>query len=254
MIYYYSATGNTRYSALLLGKLLQTGVADILDSRIPEPHDDESVGFMFPIYCWGVPPVVMDFISNHPELFSSDSYLWAACTCGDEAGTAMKSLDRIFLKLRGKRADALFSVIMPNTYVLLPGFDVDKPEVEKSKLNAAPGRLEEIARVIESQNSGVYDVKEGSLPGLRSSIFPIFEKWGVTPKWWHVFDACVGCGKCASVCPASNIRMEASRPSWGDRCFSCCACYHCCPVRAISYSWFTNGKSQYHGPAVSNPD
>lgn len=253
MILYYSATGNTRYAARLLAERLQTEAFNILD--LPENlaeklAGDDSVGLMFPIYCWGVPPVMRRFVDQLKgplkSTVSDGAYLFAVCTCGDEAGTAMRSLDTLLQKEFGRRANALWSVIMPNTYVMLPGFDVDSPEVEAEKLSKAPGRLSEIASLVRERKDGVYDVVQGSMPRLRSALFPVFEKWGVNTKWWNVSDACIGCGKCAANCPAHNITLQDGRPVWGSNCFSCCACYHCCPVNAISYASFTKGKGQYH--------
>lgn len=247
MIYYYSATGNTRFAAKYLATKLRDKAVDILElSDLPDIED--SVGVMFPIYCWGIPSVVSSFVEKLFPKITSDVYLWAVCTCGDEAGVAMKKLDRRIKISRGRGADATWSVIMPNTYVLLPGFDVDRPEIKKAKLDAAPNRLEEIALQIEKQETGIYDVHQGSMPALRSAIFPLFDKWGVSAKRWHVSEACISCGKCERICPAKNVKLTDGRPKWGDNCFSCCACYHCCPVKAISYSNFTKGKSQYLCP------
>ena len=251
MIFYYSATGNTKYAAGYLGALLNERSINILDT--PEdfafPADEETIGLMFPIYCWGIPPVVRRFIEKFPfHKVSNDRYLWGLCTCGDEAGTAMRQLDGLVEACRGRKPDALWSLIMPNTYVLLPGFDVDSADVEKAKLESAPQKLEEIATRIMEKATGVYDVTEGCVPRLRSAVFPVFKKWGVNTKWWHVSETCVGCGKCASSCPAANIRLVDSRPEWGTNCYSCCACYHICPTRAISYASFTKNKSQYICP------
>ena len=255
MIYYYSATGNTAFAARYLGDaLLQKKINIIkLATEIPVPEDDdEPIGIMFPIYCWGIPPVVSRFLEKLLPVISKERYLWGLCTCGDEAGTAMRRFNRMVMNGRGRKADAIWSLIMPNTYVLLPGFDTDSAEVETAKLKNASVRLKEIADKILERATDMYDVTEGSLPRLRSAIFPVFKKWGVNTAWWHVSDDCIGCGKCASVCPASNIKMENSRPSWGSNCFSCCACYHYCPTRAISYASFTKNKSQYHLPPLSS--
>lgn len=251
MIYYYSATGNTRFAAGYLGKRLETAVADLLDPDVKSPQalEDEPIGLMFPIYCWGIPPAVKSFFETALTSVPKNAYVWALCTCGDEAGIAMRQLDRLLEKTRGRGADALFSLIMPNTYVMMPGFDVDKPAVEQKKLEAAPGRLEEIARAIEARQSGVYDVHEGSFPALRTRlIFPLFEKWGVSPKLWKASDSCISCGKCAAICPAHNILMEDGRPRWGKHCYSCCGCFHVCPVKAVAYGSLTKDKSQYLCP------
>lgn len=262
MIYYYSATGNTRYAARFLGKVLNTETVNIIGQQKDDGRSElensqqaagkcyeapkgEDIGLLFPIYCWGVPTVVSRFAERLFRHIGKERYVWMVCTCGDEAGTAMKSISRNLESIRGRGADALFSLIMPNTYVMLPGFDIDSREVEEAKLKAAPARLRDIALQIKERKEGVYDVTQGSLPSLRSAIFPIFEKWGVNTRWWKVSEACIGCGKCAARCPAANITMKEGRPQWGNDCYSCCACYHCCPVKAISYSRFTDNKGQY---------
>ena len=250
MIFYYSATGNTRFCADFLAQRLRSEARNLLETTPDSASlkDIGSVGFMFPIYCWGIPPVMKNFLEAVFPLLPENCYVWTVCTCGDEAGTAMKQFDKLLMKLRGRGADAIYSVIMPNTYVMLPGFDVDKPAVEKEKLNRAPQRLSVIADSILDHKSGVYDVTQGSLPALRSAVYPLFIKWGVNPKRWHASDACIGCGKCAAGCPASNITMSGGRPLWASRCFSCCACFHVCPVHAVDYGSITRGKSQYVCP------
>ena len=251
MIYYYSATGNTRFAANYLGKKLNTEVIDIIrNGEDPDIKiaDSEPVGFMFPIYCWGIPPVMKRVMDAVFPLISKEQYVWVACTCGDEAGTAMRHFNSLLERVRGRGADAIFSVIMPNTYVLLPGFDVDKPEIEERKLKDAPARLDYIAEKIERREGGIYDVSQGSFPALRSAVFPLFERWGVFPKYWKVSDKCIGCGKCEKICPARNIKLADSRPVWGKDCFSCCACFHVCPVKAIDYGSITRKKSQYICP------
>lgn len=250
MIYFYSATGNSHYAAHHLANLLGTKAIDILTSEVDRDLYAEKgdIGFVFPIYCWGVPPVVSRFISKLGNL-PKDAYIWALCTCGDEAGIAMRLFNRQIKTATGREADALFSLIMPNTYVLLPGFNVDKKPVEERKLQEAPGRLKEVAGAIKGRKTGIYDVHEGSFPALRTrSLFPLFERWGVFPKYWKSSDACIGCGKCSRICPAHNIEMVSDRPKWGSLCFSCCACFHVCPVKAIDYGKITVGKSQYLCP------
>lgn len=248
VIYYYSATGNSRYAALTLGELLRTETADITapETMAKGIEEGEAVGFVFPIYCWGVPPVVSRFIARMGKVIKKAGYVWGVCTCGDEAGIAMKMFSRMIKNQRGTEADASFSLIMPNTYVLLPGFDVDKKEVEERKLREAPARLQEIAQTIESGQRGFSDVVRGSLPSWRTRLFyPIFKKWGIFPGCWHVSDLCIGCGKCSHICPARNISMEEGRPAWGKNCYSCCACFHVCPEKAVSYGKMTRGKGQY---------
>jgi len=247
MIYYYSATGNTRFIARTLADYMNDREYSITSIETPPlPDDDENVGIMFPIYSWGVPPVVTQFIDNLPLTAIKDHYLWALCSCGDEAGIAMRLLARHISRRRGKSPESMFSVIMPNTYVLLPGFDTDTPDIARAKADAVYTRLHSIAQAVISR-SLVTDVHEGSFPALRTRlVFPLFRRWGIKPRLWHASDSCINCGRCALVCPAHNIEMKHSQPVWGQHCYSCCACFHVCPTRAIDYGHATISKSQYN--------
>lgn len=251
MIFYYSATGNTRFAARLMADGLGEECLNLLEVNPEEivVKDGETVGLMFPIYCWGVPPVVNRFAETLFRRLHEDVYIWFLATCGDETGIALRQLNRKLQEISGRKADAVFSLTMPNTYVLLPGFDVDSPAVEKAKLEKAPKRLSEISGIIKKRQRGVYDVHEGSVPALRTRLlYPLFEKWGVFPSRWNASASCIGCGKCAEVCPARNISMENRRPQWGGNCYSCCACFHICPVKAVNYGKITLNKSQYQPP------
>ena len=137
---------------------------------------------------------------------------------------------------------------MPNNYVLLPGFDVDKKEIEQKKLKDCEKRILEIVQSI-SRDERRLDVVRGSIPWLKSKIvFPLFCKWGISPKKWNSNPSCIGCGKCSKICPMVNIVMEEGRPRWGFRCCSCLGCYHVCPVHAVEYGKETKKKGQYLFP------
>lgn len=261
MIYFYSGTGNTRFCAEQIAEILHDRVHFIFsEGELPLPRKGERIGFMFPIYSWGVPPAMTKFISSLPSEYLRDRYLWGCCTCGDEAGIAMDLFSKHIEKERGCRADALFSIIMPNDYVMLPGFDVDPDEVAEKKLAHAPERIKQIAEKIQAEEQ-IIDVVRGSMPSLRTRlVFPLFKHWGVNPKKWRVSDNCISCGRCATTCPSGNIILTAlleheptenqnikgkKRPTWGSNCLSCCACFHVCPTRAIDYGRTTISKGQY---------
>lgn len=252
MILYFSGTGNTRYVALSLGALLGEQAADIRNLNAPEiKFEGERLIICFPVYSWGIPPVVRQFIGALPDNFmaaASGHGIWGVCTCGDETGLVPGML-RSILRRRGAEMRAFWSVTMPNNYVLLPGFNTDPAEVESAKLKAAPARLRHIAGEI-SRGSWTSDYIEGPWPRLKSRIiYPLFVRFGITPSCWKAGSACIGCGRCVRSCPVSNIRLATGRhPEWGNRCVSCLACYHTCPTHAVSYGRATRGKGQYLCP------
>lgn len=256
MIFYFTGTGNS----LQVAQSLSTGSDDRL-VFIPKAMDfkeyeysigrEEAVGFVFPVYAWAPPKIVLDFIQQL-ILKESPAYLYAVCTCGDEAGKAVDIVRR-HLEKRGLHLDSGFSIGMPNNYIVM--FDVDPPEVEQQKLQRAEQRLREIQNQVSSRKP-TWQVEEGSLPGLKSRVVnPLFVAFATSTKPFYAEDTCVRCGKCVSVCPVHTIHQEKektglSKPAWGKQCTMCLACIHRCPVGAIQYGNKTQNKGRYYNKTV----
>ncbi len=249
MILYFSGTGNSRLVAQELGGLIHQEVFAIGEVGQPIEPEGDSVGLVFPVYSWGVPPNVARFVMTLPEPFWENVKVrqlpvWVVMTCGDEVARAPEMITRILGK-RGICPESIWSVQMPNNYVLLPGFDVDPKKLEEKKLRDCHGRIAEIAKGI-SEGIKTVDVVRGSWPGLKTGlVYPLFKRWGIEPKKWHSRPTCVGCGICAKSCPQKNIAMIDGRPVWGPDCCSCLACYHSCPRHAVEYGKMTAKKGQY---------
>lgn len=260
MLYWYSGTGNSRHIARCLASALgetdlrfiprELGVVTDVSLDLTSKTESHTgrVGFCFPVYSWGVPPVVLKLIETLDSSVLKDKYLYAVLTCGDEAGLAA-DMFRNALQRRGVTLNAAFTVIMPNDYVMLPGFDIDSKELEQTKLRDAMARLKQILPILQG-GKDADDVYKGPMAWMKTKlVYPLFRKWGVQTKRWKVDTLrCVGCGKCVTHCPAGNIRLVDASPVWGRNCYSCTACFHICPVRAIDYGRFTKGKKQYFCP------
>lgn len=252
MIYYFSGTHNSRYAAQRLASQTEQEAifipqTDAMSESISD--SDTSVGFVFPVYAWGVPPIVLDFIKQLPDSFFDSIRkrglpVWAVATCGDETGNAIEML-RNDLAKREVELRAAWSVIMPNVYVLLPGFGTDPKPLEEKKLHEAVGRIAHIGECIR-EGRWETDLTLGSWPRLKTAVvFPLFRRWGVNTKKWHYTDGCIGCGRCARECPVGNITMKDGHPVWGSDCTSCCACYHCCPTHSANYGKITLRQGQF---------
>ena len=241
MIYYFSGTGNTRFVANKLAQLLHTQAQSITNANPAKASDAE--GFLFPVYAWGVPPVVLDFIGALPKAHGKK--IWCVLTCGDDTGNA----PRMFSQAAGRNGwtvSYMNSVFMPNTYVLLPGFDVDTLQVEDKKIRQTNQQLPLIADHIISGMEGDF-CHHGSMPGLKTKlIWPLFKKWGIRTSKFYTLDNCNGCGNCARSCPVRNISMINHRPSWGADCTGCLACFHSCPSNSVQYGTVTKNKHQKH--------
>lgn len=254
MIFYFTGTGNSFWVADALGKALNEPVLSVAtelqkaaDSLSYHLKDTEIVCFVFPIHSWGPAVEMVRFIKTlHFENYHKQS-IYSICVCGDDCGNADRFMKRL-LKQKDYLLSGCYSVIMPNNYILLPGFDVDSEALAKKKLSDAPAVITRIADQIRTKSSEMI-YSRGSFSGIKTScIYPLFVKYALRKQYFRVTDACTGCGKCARICPTQTIRMEHKTPVWGEGCVQCLACIHRCPVRAIEYGKETLKKGRYHHP------
>lgn len=252
MIFYFSGTGNSRWVAEKISKAQKEKLVFIPQAlrerkNTFELEENEKIGFVFPVYSWGPPPIVLQFISRLTLLNYQSQYVFFVCTCGDDTGLTQQVFCRA-LAARGVKCNAGFSVTMPNNYVLLPGFDVDTKEVERWKLAEAEPAVEAINEWVEEQ-SMMFHCQEGSMPWLKTKVLnPLFNRFCVSAKPFYVTDACIGCKNCEKGCPVGNVMLVDKKPVWGKSCTSCLACYHICPRQAVRYGKRTKGKGQYFHP------
>lgn len=88
MIFYFSGTGNSRWVAKQLACLLDDQTCDITAlTEIPDIKNEKQVGFVFPVYAWGAPEPMETFAMKLPK---TGVFAFGVCTCGEEAGIAMK--------------------------------------------------------------------------------------------------------------------------------------------------------------------
>jgi len=249
MIFYFSGTGNSQWVAETLSLELNDVALSVpvemnKGNREYSLEEGERLGFVFPVYSWGMPQFMETFIRSLNV--ENVSYLYMVCTCGDDIGLTTELFSDI-VQAKGWALDLAYSVQMPNTYVCMPGFDVDSKEVVLGKKSRAVERLNTIIEHIKA-NDKVVDVVRGGVPWMKSKVIrPLFNKYLVTSKYFKVLDKCVGCGKCCSECPMANISLnnDTNKPRWQDNCVGCLRCYHSCPVNAIQFGAFTKEKGQY---------
>ena len=276
MIFYFSGTGNTRFVAEQIAAGIGEETVFIPDAIREgkfefEVNADETVGFCFPTHGWQVPGIVRGFIRRlrliRPPLAPPtqegnwDCYCWAVTTCGDNMGEAMTILNKELAanvqlaandaqKCCGRplQTSAVFSVIMPESYVCLPFMHTDPEEKEQRKIAEARRQLPHIIDCIRERREGVEELEKGATPRLYSYVIGgYFNKRMITDRKFTVDDdVCIKCGKCQKVCPVDNI--TGTPPEWihNGRCTSCLACYHYCPVHAINFGRITRKRGQYY--------
>lgn len=265
MVFYFTGTGNSLWVADLLAKELGEPLVSIAEALKKNDdaltyglRQDERILFVYPVHSWGPAVPVLQFISRLTFTGYAGQAVYSVSTCGDECGYA----DRRIRKALAKRSiplTACYSVQMPNNYILLPGFSVDSPEVEKEKLDKAPQRVFAILEALKSEvgaspiHSDASLYHTGSFPLLKSGVvYPLFINFAIGKNAFYATDACISCGLCARICPTETITCsEAGKPQWADTCVQCLACIHRCPARAIEYGKETRKKGRYCHPQIS---
>lgn len=248
MIFYFTASGNSKYVADRLAyatgektrsitKCLQTGQ---LDFEIPS---GENVGFVCPVYSWSLPSIVWDFFEKVRFKTAADPYFYYVTTYGTISGDTGRAAKKE-LRKKGFVLQAQYSVKMPDTWTVI--FDLsDKEKVQKNNKRAEEAIDSVIAKVKE-QATG--DYMERELPDFLAAIGrKKYEKDRQTSHLHVDKEKCISCGLCAKDCPIKAIEMQEEHPVWvKEKCVMCLRCLHHCPVFAIQY----DQKTQHHGQYV----
>ena len=269
MIFYFSGTGNSHWAATLLGKHLNERIVSISELTETDTtfvlEKDEIVGFVFPVHGWRVPRIVSDFMQTlefkEGNFQNKNShYTFCLLTAGDSIG---RTMERFVSELKEVKTEttlelnAVEAIIMPESYVGLPGMNVDKPEKELKKIKSAEKVIDRFASIVDrrdfSQNNlplGWKNLKRGPIPDFFSGpVGSFFTRFLITDKPFKVESKkCIRCGICAKVCPVEDIDGgKGKTPIWKNnkKCLTCFACYHHCPSHAIEYGNRTKHKGQY---------
>ena len=245
MILYFSGTGNSRYAALRLHGALGGQLVD-LNERIRN-HDHQPLVsrspfiLVAPTYAWGLPHLVEEYLRQTP--MQGDGRLYTVLTCGGSVGGAAARLRRLArdleLDFRG-----LAEIPMPENYIAM--YKAPDREEAEAIIRRAEALLDQVARRIE-EGRVLPPLKKGPLAAIQSSLVnPVFYSLMVSAGKFYATDACIGCGRCAELCPLNNIELKEGRPHWGDSCTHCMACICGCPEEAVEYGKASKGKRRYY--------
>ena len=245
MIFYFTGTGNSLYAAKKLADEGEQIVSVVEALRGKAFHyvlkEGEKLGFVFPVYFYTVSDPVLELVRH--LTVENASFVYAVIPCGASIGQAGGFL-KSELKKRGLELQRVDALVVPDGALIF--YDIDAPEKMEKTLKAATKELASIKRAIDRREGNPI---KGS-PALGKAWLAAYHACMGT-KPFHADEKCIGCGKCASICPSGAIEMVGGRPAWTkNKCLKCCGCINRCPVSAIQYGKRTVNRGRYVNPIL----
>ncbi len=255
MIYWFSGTGNS----LAVARDIARGVGGanlvpIAAHRERPVKVDGTVGIVCPVYFYGLPLVVRDFLRQLDA--GQADYVFVALTSGGFPGNAPAQA-RTLLRRAGRAPDAIFSVPAPGNYIAM--YDVPSGDARQRSVSEAQAAVQQAAASARSRAR--VSVRPPLAARATNALFAAtFGRWFAATcrrqdRKFEVTDACTKCGACIRACPVANIEPVDGHPRWCGRCEQCFACIHWCPVAAIQIRGRATAKrGRYHHPGVTLDD
>lgn len=249
VIYFYSGTGNSLWTARRLAEELGD-IAVHPIAKMEKVTTDVSgtvAGLVFPVHMWGVPRKVLQFVDLLPV--DSSKYYFAVAVNGGQVAATLLQLKKVMAD-KGITLSAGYDLVMPSNYI--PWGSPGPEEKWKVKISRADEKIRRIAGEVAQRK--VIAVEKG--PVWQNILFSRLYKMSFNhvakmDKSFHVDEKCNSCGICEKICPAGNIEMVDGKPVWRGSCEQCLACIQWCPREAIQYGKKTHLYKRYHHPEVT---
>lgn len=233
---YFSGTGNTQHCVEEFVK--QFNYADIAIS-IEDPgvchaiDRDDMLVFGYPVYFSNAPKIVQDFINDNHARFQGKK-IFIIATIGLFSGDGTGCTARLFKKYGATVVGGLH-LKMPDCIgdeKLLKKSDEEKVEI----INEANRKIAEAVKQIKAEKPPQDGISFFChLAGLFGQRLWFYRQTVTYKKKPHVNgEKCIGCGRCAELCPMKNIKIEKNRAVSHHRCTMCYRCFSHCPTQALT--------------------
>ncbi|MCR6545981.1 EFR1 family ferrodoxin [Dehalobacterium formicoaceticum] len=232
---YFSGTGNTKYCVeRFLGYYDGSKPISIENPDVTEAmRKAETIVLGYPIYYSNIPKIMRDFIYHNRANFNNKN-VFIICTMGlfsgDGAGCSARLLKRYGANIVG------------GLHLKMPDCKGDVKLLKKS--------LEENKQLVKSADNKIKDavdsIKRGRATkdglnilchaaGLFGQRLWFYKKTlNYTNKLKIDKRMCIGCSRCVSLCPMSNLSIFNQKASADSKCTMCYRCISNCPQKAIT--------------------
>jgi ferredoxin/flavodoxin len=243
-IYFFTGTGNSLKVAEAIASALPDSevVAIRKGTETDVSQHFERIGFVFPVYFWGLPVMVADFLRNLRFARQNSTYFFAVATYGGIPGNAIRQANALLLE-KGFHLNYGAGVKMFQNAVTY--YDMRK-DVDGITRESDQKMLSIAAEVENKAANRIARVN----PLISVAHLYSMRRVHTTDLGFSVSADCISCGICRNVCPAKNITLEDGRPQFHHQCESCLACIQHCPRRAINYKDKTQSRGRYTHPQV----
>ena len=248
MIFYFTATGNSKHIADRIAVATDERIINIADCMKNNQvsfslEDDETLGFVMPDYYYGIPIIVEEFMRQLNITANNDYYSYAVISCGGSPGSPERQLHRAY------KLDAIFVIATVGNYV--PMYKIVSDTEIKELLDKAEQETDNVIKKIKSNYKGSYNPAGNLFTDLITPIVYLIYKNGRKTHKFNTNEKCTGCGLCEQICPRNVIELENKKPVWKTaQCEECLGCLHRCPTAAINYGKKTAVNGRYINPRV----
>ena len=247
-IYFFTGTGNSLKAAKEIAAALPdcelVAIRKGMDSAIPA--DCQRIGFVFPVYFWGSPAMVANFIKNADFSKQDSTYFFAVATHGGSPGAALPYM-RDILCDKGVQLNYSGCIKILTNAVFKYNISRKVEEIIRKSNERIAEMVPDIAAMKQKPTAST-----GKLM-LRTYLKSIAKVHDFGNKL-NVSDDCISCGICQSVCPAKNIELRDGRPVFQHQCECCLACLQHCPKKAINYMRKTQSRRRYTHPEIGHKE
>ncbi|OOM80575.1 EFR1 family ferrodoxin [Clostridium sp. BL-8] len=243
-IYFFTGTGNSLKVTEEIAKKLQECEIIAINREVETEikGDFERIGFVFPVYYWGLPVMVADFLRKANFKEQGSTYYFAIATYGGMPGNAIPMTGSL-LKDNGIHLNY-------NAGIKMFGNAITHYNMSKNVEKITEKSNEKIVSIAKDIENKIIK-KTGSCNRLINHVYiNRITKINTIDIGFNVNSSCTSCGICKNVCPAKNITLEDNKPVFHHQCESCLACIQHCPKQAINYKDKTQKRRRYTHPQI----